>query len=285
MPDDCADYDTVEQSYVRMEHWTYNPGESFEPQFSLEELEWATLRLSRRGAPGICRIPSEIVRRISETHPDFLLGLYNKCLWSGVFPLIWKQALLNILLKTPDKPRDEIKSYRLICLLSSLGKVLERLMVGRLMRRWGECGGQSSLQFGFTEGRSTEDDVNVVINYVRGSTTKYMAVVLVDIGGAFDNLWWPSIFRRLRELHLPGNLYALFTSYFADRSVLVRTDGGHLTKLITKGCPQGSVIGPVLWNLVFDEIVQPLEGDCGSPMPMIWQFWCSVIAVGSLNAV
>lgn len=74
------------------------------------------------------------------------------CLSTGCFPLAWKSAIVVVLLKSPDKVRSDPGSYRPICLLSVLGKVLERMMVRRLERMM--CGRMCDAQFGFTRDRS-----------------------------------------------------------------------------------------------------------------------------------
>ena len=42
-------------------------------------------------------------------------------------------------------------------------------------------------------------------------------MVSLDVMGAFDAAWWPSILYNLRNLRCPSNLYNLTRSYFSDR--------------------------------------------------------------------
>jgi hypothetical protein len=44
-----------------------------------------------------------------------------------------------------------------------------------------------------------------------------MHIVSLDVKGAFDTAWWPSILKHLRELKCPKNLYNLSASYFSNR--------------------------------------------------------------------
>lgn len=107
-------------------------------------------------------------------------------------------------------------------------------------------------QFGFTKGVGT---VNALLNMrreVQECREKYVVGLSLDILGAFDSAWWPQVLRVLREWRCPNNLYCLIRNYFKDKSVTLRVRNEEAKKEVRKGCPQGSVIGPFLWNVLFD---------------------------------
>ena len=52
----------------------------------------------------------------------------------GSIPDEWKVARLVILLKGMNKDRSLWRTYRPICLLSVMGKVFDRVLMGRLAR-------------------------------------------------------------------------------------------------------------------------------------------------------
>lgn len=120
-----------------------------------------------------------------------------------------------VLLKSVDKVRSDPASYRPICLLSVLGKILERMMVERLKRKLGE--GMCDAQYGFRTGRSTEGAWNYVLENVKESRSKYVLGVFVDFKGAFDNLEWKCVLDRLREIGCDE--IGLWESYFDERYV------------------------------------------------------------------
>ena len=84
--------------------------------------------------------------------------------------------------------------------------------------------------------------------------------MLFDIPGAFDNVWWPLVFKSLRERGCPRNVFDLLKSYFDNRRVVLEIGSKKMTKRATRGCPQGSVFGPACWNLVFEDLLRSLEG-------------------------
>ena len=81
-----------------------------------------------------------------------LIHLYNACLDIGKFPNSWKQARVITILKSPDKDVAHPGSYRPICLLPVLHKVLEKLLLNRMRTVFDD--GSSALQFGFKPGFS-----------------------------------------------------------------------------------------------------------------------------------
>lgn len=89
---------------------------------------------------------------------------------------------------------------------------------------------------------------------------KYAVGIFADISGAFHNAWWPAIMRQLRAWNCPGNLFEVLRSYFSGRRAFITLSGVKLDKEVTKGCPQGSVLGPTLWYILFDELVRLYYG-------------------------
>lgn len=113
-------------------------------------------------------------------------------------------------------------------------------------------------QYGFRPGRSTEDGVNSLIEGIERSEAKYVVVIDIDIAGAFDNLWWPALFGELRDMDCPADLYSLLKNYCQDRYVLMRYPNETISKHIIKGCPQGSIVGPIFWDIIMDKLLKSM---------------------------
>ena len=87
--------------------------------------------------------------------------------------------------------------------------------------------------------------------------------VSLDIKAAFDNAWWPALLNQLRKTNCPQNLFSLIQDYFKERSVEMSYANATVNKNMTRGCIQGSVCGPVFWNLILDELLStPLPDGC-----------------------
>jgi hypothetical protein len=74
-------------------------------------------------------------------------------------------------------------------------------------------------------------------------------LVSLDVKGAFDAAWWPSILNGLKACGCPKNLYNLTTSYFSQRTAILSTNSVRMEREVSKGCPQGSCCGPGFWNI------------------------------------
>lgn len=209
-----------------------------------------------RAAPGWDGFTGKILRFVWGAIPEFLVALYEQCFIEERFPREWKMASLVILLKSPDKVRYLPGSYRPICLLPIMGKVLERMMVARLDAHMRDVE-KSPSQFGFTPGKSTEDAWRQVSHRVATSGKKYVLSVLVDFKGAFDNLSWESILRTLASVRVKE--FGLWQDYFRDRWVCISNAGTSVRKEVRRGCPQGSKCGPAVWNLVINDLLLALE--------------------------
>jgi len=128
---------------------------------------------------------------------------------------------------------------------------LERLMFGRM------C----DAQYGFVRNRSTEDAWNRVRGWVNESDRKYVLGVFVDFKGAFDNLEWECVIKKLREIGCEET--ELWMSYFSERRVCMMGACDTVWKNVQRGCPQGSICGPFIWNLMMDELLWRLrESEC-----------------------
>ncbi len=74
-----------------------------------------------------------------------------------MLPDIWKVSVIKVIYKGNDKDKRNPKSYRPISLLPVLGKMLEKLLINRLMFSLNKRDQLSEAQYGFTPQKRTED--------------------------------------------------------------------------------------------------------------------------------
>lgn len=106
-------------------------------EFSIKELNEASAKLKTGKAPGPDGIPAEMVKELVQCCPVPLLRSINTILKKQKIPNHLKKARLFLLLK-PDKPLDLDNSFRPLCLINSMGKLVEHLIKTGKARRQ-EC--------------------------------------------------------------------------------------------------------------------------------------------------
>ncbi|CAB3230287.1 unnamed protein product [Arctia plantaginis] len=186
---------------------------------------------------------------------DHLRGVLDASLASGRFPKRWKCGKL-VLLQKPGRPAESVAAYRPIVLLDEAGKLFERVLSARIVRHLCEVGPDlSDAQFGFREGRSTIDAV-MRLRAVTEEAVSCGGVVLavsLDIANAFNSLPFSCIREALRYHGVPEYLRRLVADYLEERTVMYEDRDGVLRRrAMSCGVPQGSVLGPLLWNIGYD---------------------------------
>ena len=93
-------------------------------------------------------------------------------------------------------------------------------------------------QFGFTSKMSPTEAAIAVKEYLEeGMREGYIAILVsLDVKGAFDAAWWPSILNILKEFNCPKNLYNLAKSYFSGRRAILSSNIIQIEKEVSKGC-------------------------------------------------
>jgi len=74
--------------------------------------------------------------------------------------------------------------------------------------------------------KSTTDATLAVKDYIDEGIRQGHITILIslDVRGAFDRAWWPSILHALKELNCPKNLFELARSYFSERTATLNTN-------------------------------------------------------------
>lgn len=240
----------------------YNdPGVPEESRITNEELINAAKALKSNKAPGPDGIPNQVLKIAVQENPDMFRTALQRCVDDGIFPDRWKRQKL-VLLPKPGKPPGDPSAYRPICLIDTVGKLLEKVILNRLTRYTERESGLSGSQFGFRKGRSTIDAINAVLSTAEVAVEpkrrgkRYCAIVTLDVKNAFNSASWIAIARSLHGLRVPVYLCNLLRSYFDHRVLLYETDDGPCELVITAGVPQGSMVGPLLWNGMYDGVLK-----------------------------
>ncbi|GFV24724.1 probable RNA-directed DNA polymerase from transposon X-element [Trichonephila clavipes] len=159
--------------------------------------------------------------------------------------------------KAPGKSKNNPASYRPISLLSTLSKITESIILTRLKNIININKTINPNQYGFTNKLST---LHPLLNLTEAISEgfqrkKSTGAVFLDIQKAFDRVWLTRLTFKLITYNIPPPLICLLHSYNSDRSYQVRVkDTLSNTKNIRCGVAQGSLLGPLLFNLYINDI-------------------------------
>jgi hypothetical protein len=228
---------------------------------SMDELLEAAKGLKSNKAPGPDGIPNAAVKVAVKTCPQVFLGSIRRCLELGQFPSCWKRQKL-VLIPKPGKAVDAPSSYRPICLLDTLGKLFEKIILRRLTKFTEGENGLSEKQFGFRKGKSTLEAILTVTKRAKIAQGKkkggnrFCGIITLDVKNAFNSADWGAIARALYRLGISESLFRLLGDYFNNRILIYDTEVGPKRMKVSSGVPQGSIMGALLWNIMYDAVLR-----------------------------
>ncbi len=197
-----------------------------------------------------------------------LLELFNKVWKEGKLPVAWKEAVV-IQIRKPGKDPSKPASYRPIALTSNLCKIMERLITDRLSYEMEKRGLLVSCQSGFRKGRNTMDSVVKFETEIRRPQANKETVVAVffDIEKAYDMMWKEGLVIKLVKIGIGGNLFNWIKYFLFGRKIQVRI-GAEISSQYEVGnrTPQGSVISPLLFIIMINDIFVNVSEDIGTSL-------------------
>ena len=217
---------------------------------SAEEVSLALSRSSNTSAPGPDQIPYSVWKAVNEANPQILLSLLSPLLTFGFHPPSLKKANGIVLSKPGKSDYSSPASFRIIVLLQTVSKILERIAASRLSQLARSSGLINRNQCGSLSGLSTFDACAALSHEVRTIQRPGLkaSTLFLDIKGGFDNISSTSLVSLLRSRGIPGYLCSWVRSFLTDRKCrLVFQGSPDLFSPVQVGTPQGSPVSPLLF--------------------------------------
>ena len=206
--------------------------------------------LNNTKAEGVDNIPTEVLKKGVTVLASPIARLCNISLSSGVFPDLFKEALVHPVHKGNGKDHRKPESYRPISILPAISKVLE-IIVRDALLEWLE--GNDVLpdsQFGFRPNRSVAMALACAQAEWAASKAKgdYVGVMAFDLSAAFDTIDSAPLIEKLRNAGVKGTPLEWLKSYMSGRSQSVVWNNIQSNPLpLSHGVAQGSILGPLLF--------------------------------------
>jgi len=152
---------------------------------------------------------------------------------------------------------EEVNKYRSISLLNVGGKIMERALINGINHYMYSTAFLIKNLYEFIPQTSTTDAIMALKDFVQEgySNGKITEIVSLDVEGAFKCAWVRSVLKNLKESGCPRNLYNLTKNYLSKRRATMETNNIKLERAVSKGCTQGSCLGPGMWNIFYNSLL------------------------------
>ena len=206
--------------------------------------------LNSKSSSGYDNISTILLKKLEPLLSGPLSIIINQSLKSGIFPNKLKTAKIIPIYKKGDK--HKIDNCRPISLLPSISKIFEKVAHDQLLSYFVKYNILYNSQYGFRKLHSTQHAIleltdRILLDLDVGNTP---LGIFLDLSKAFDTLNHPILISKLKYYGLQGNTLKWFRNYLQDRRQYVEINDKKSNIISTNiGVPQGSILGPLLFNI------------------------------------
>ena len=218
-------------------------------------------QLPAKQSSGSDNISNTLLKELIPYLCEPLCLLINKSLECGVFPDLMKLAEVVPLYK--GKARDQETNYRPISLLTTMSKIMEKVVYKRVYDFLSSTGQICDTQYGFRSKHSCDHAVAQVVGTILKNleNKKTTISVMLDLSKAFDTIEHRIMLQKLELYGVRGVCLDWFKSYLEHRQMRVKcrvtsTQEEVLSDnhTVNYGTPQGSCLGQLIFLIFVNDM-------------------------------
>ena len=223
------------------------------PNHRETNVEFEQLRNIIKGKKNTAPGPDGILYKILKHLPVMkeFCEIIQSSLTKGIVPDCWKKSNVSMLPK-PNKDHSQLKNYRPLALTSCIGKLCE-VVIKEHLNKHCECNDIfTNAQGAYRTGRSTTDNLLCLSKHIFNDALwkQPTAAAFLDIQQAFDAVWHKGLIYKMQLNNMPELIIKWTVSYLKDQELTVIYQRAVANSFKpSAGVPQGSVIGPTLFNI------------------------------------
>ena len=136
-------------------------------------------------------------------------------------------------------------------------KLQEKLILWHMQNDLNMAKDSNKRQFSFKKGCSTEAALHKVTHLIERRIAKkgYVLGVFLDIEGAFDNVSFKAISDSIKATNIDPATAQWIINMVSSRFITIKHKETTRRVRIKRGCPQGGILSPFLWNLIVDDLL------------------------------